>query len=489
MKKSIARQKIHILVIMIVALTLFYFVLFVINRIQYINDRIAIQQKEVMQHITGTSKMAEAINIRQVRYFIDYVKLLEFAYRNGKADIFLKQNTMYDFIGIADKNGKFIKYSKPKFAQLLDFEPHIAKGTLKGTIIYNDKLKTTYRLLSYPLRRNGNIYGYIVAYLDLNELIDVRGIYLVSKDSYILNDNYLNGIYLGNKNLSFIYPDAWAEMQLNDEGQFRTKDGVFTYTTIYPETQIEKYDIEVNKMYFLSFAPIDKNDSPYHINSVKSFVKYTNFKDRSFYWILGYLFVLFTCVVVYIIIITRIKSNLLANTCQLTGAFNRRKGFALLDELIANYHIASKNTFSKILARFVFFKQLPTTLHICLADIDGLKATNDKLGHKFGDELISTTISTIRRHLRRGDIIIRIGGDEFLIVFINRQMSDIERVWAKIKEDFERKNKSGKYRYNIRVSKGIIEYKKGMNIEDCLVEADKLMYQEKKRHKINLFFE
>ena len=83
----------------------------------------------------------------------------------------------------------------------------------------------------------------------------------------------------------------------------------------------------------------------------------------------------------------------------------------------------------------------------------------------------------------------RIGGDEFLIVFVNHKLSDIENIWDKIKGNFERKNKSGKYRYEIRVSKGIIEYKKGMNIESCIIEADKLMYQEKKGHKVSLFFD
>ncbi len=488
-KNSIAVQKIHILFIMIGALTLFYFTLFVINRIQYINDRIAIDEKEIMLSITNTANMAESINIRQVRYFIDYVKLLEFAYKKNNADEFLKQNTTYDFVGIADKNGRFIHANNPKLSKMLEFEPHKAKSTIKSNIFYSSKMLTTYRTLSYPLLSNNEIYGYIVAYLDLAALIDIRGLYLISKDSYILNDNYLNGIYLGNKNLSFLYPEAWVQMQLNDEGQFRTDDGLFTYKAIFPESKIEEHSIETNKMYFLSFKPIDKHDSPYHINSVQSFVKYTNFKDRRFYWILGYIFILFTCIVSYIIIIGRIKNTLLVNTCQLTGAYNRRKGFALLESMIANYNIASKNAFSRFLAKFVFFRKLPTSLHICLTDIDNLKITNDKLGHKFGDELIATTIKTIRRHLRRGDIIVRIGGDEFLIVFVNRKMADIDAIWEKIRDDFERKNKSGKYRYTIRVSKGVIEYHKGMNVESCIVEADKLMYQDKKGHKISLFFE
>ena len=488
-KKSIARQHLHILFIMIGALTLFYATLFVINRIQYINDKNAINEKEMMRTITNVANIAESVNIRQVRYFIDYVKLLEFAYKNGNVESFLKQNTTYDFIGIANSKGKFIHSNNPKLAQMLEFEPHKAKSTIKSSIVYSDRMLTSYRILSYPLINNGAIYGYIVAYLDLVAFIDIRGLYLVSKDSYILNDNYFNDIYLGNKNLSFLHPDAWVQMQLNNAGQFKTNDGIFTYKVIFPEKKIEDYTIETNRMYFLSFQPINKFDSPYHINSVQSFIKYTNFKDRRFYWILGYMFILFTCAVSYIIIIGRIKNNLIANTDQLTGALNRRKGFAILESMIANYNIASKNAFSRFLAQFIFFKKLPTTLHFCEIDIDNLKSTNDKLGHKFGDELIATTINTIRRHLRRGDIIVRIGGDEFLIVFVNHKMSNITAIWERIVDDFERKNKSGKYRYEIRVSKGIVEYQKGMNIESCIIAADKLMYQEKKGHKINLFFE
>lgn len=484
-----ARQKLHILFIMIVALTAFYATLFVINRIQHINDKNAINEKETRLFITNLANLAESINIRQVRYFIDYAKLLEFAYKNGNATTFLKQNTVYDFIGIANQNGKFIHANNLKFAKILEFEPYKAKNTIKSSIIYSNKMLTAYRILSYPLIRNGSVYGYIVAYLDLAAFANTKGIYLVSKDSYILNDNYINDIYLGNKNLSFIYPEAWVQMQLNEAGQFRTNDGIFTYHAIFPESSIEDYTIDTNRIYFLSFIPIDRFDSPYNINSIYTFMKYANFQDGQFYWILGYGLILFICIVLYIIIIWRIKNNILTNIDQLTGAYNRFRGFAVIEKMIKNYNIAHKNAFSRFLARFVLFKNLPTKLHICVIDIDNLKSTNDKLGHKFGDELISNTIHTIRRHLKRGDIIVRMGGDEFLIVLLNRNKADIDIIWEKVSDDFEHKNKSGKYRYEIRVSKGIIEYKRGLDIQSCIIEADRLMYQQKKGHKVNLFLD
>lgn len=489
LKKTIARQYIHILGIIIGVLSIVYAILFVINRIQYIDDRIILEEREIFESVTRTANIAAALNLKQVRYFIDYAKLLEFFYNNHEHTIdgFLKQNSVYDFIGITNKNGKFLYTSSPKFSRIFRFTPHSSTSTIKNTIAYSDKMHTAHQILSYPMRGgyNKQIIGYIVAYVDINLVINMRGIYMVRYDSFVMNDNYVNDIYMGNKNIAFLYPEAWARMQLEESGQFISNNILFTYKSITPDVTIKNARVETNRTYFLSMKPINPADSPYHINSIKSFIKYVDFGDRIFYWILGYAFIIFTSVVSYIVIVGRIKSNLLSNTCQLTGAYNRRKGFILMEKIIKDYNVASKFLFMRLLK----FSKLPTSLHICLIDIDNLKTTNDKLGHKYGDELIATSIHSIRRHLKRGDIITRIGGDEFVIVFVNRAMEDIEKIWQQVREDFERKNKSGKYRYVIRVSKGTIEYQKGMDLESALIEADKLMYQEKRGHKVNLFFD
>lgn len=491
MRRSIASQYIHILITMIVAFTIFYFSLFVINRIQYINDGLSLQEREIKHNILRTVNVAESINFRQVRYFIDSAKLLEYIYKNDRSmmSVFLRNNTIYDFIGIMDNKGRFIYANNPNLAKVLTFKPHNKTNTIKSTIMYNSTMLTTYRILSYPITINNRIEAYIVGFLDVSSFIDVSDIYLISEDSFVLNNSDINSIYLGNKTFSFLYPDAWEKMRQSDEGQFRTDDALFTYKLLVPEKKIGDITIQTGDMYFLSSIPIDKEDSPYFINSVRSFVKYSNFNERIFYWILGYIWILFASVILYILIVNRIKNNLLVNTDQLTGAYNRRKGFQMLEKLIGLYSLSRKGTLNRFFMHSILLRRFLNSLHICLVDIDNLKHTNDKLGHKFGDELIAITINTIKSYIKRDEMIIRIGGDEFLIVFINRKMPEIDRIWQQIQSDFDNKNIKGKFPYTISVSKGVIEYRNGANIQDCIIEADALMYKEKKRRKINLFFD
>ncbi len=491
MRQSIASQYIHILLSMIAAFTIFYFSLFVVNRIQYINDELALKEKEISHNISRTVSIAESINIRQVRYFIDSAKLLEYIYKNDKKRLleFLRKTAIYDFIGIMDNNGKFIYASNPNLAKILTFKPHNKIATIKSTILYDTNMLTTYRILSYPIATNGRIEAYIVGFLDVSSFIDISDIYLISQDSVVLNSSDINSIYLGNKTFAFLYPQAWDMIQKSNEGQFRTDDALFTYKLLIPEKKIADFTIQTGDMYFLSSFPINKDDSPYFINSVKSFIKYSNFNERIFYWILGYIWILFASVILYILIVNRIKNNLLVNTDQLTGAYNRRKGFQLLEKLTRIYSISRKGVLNRFFIHSIFLRRFLHTIHICLVDIDNLKQTNDKLGHKFGDELISITINTIKSYIKRDEMIIRIGGDEFLIVFINRKMEDIDRIWQQIQSDFDNKNTKGKFPYTISISKGVIEYRNGANIQDCIIEADALMYREKKRRKINLFFD
>lgn len=57
-----------------------------------------------------------------------------------------------------------------------------------------------------------------------------------------------------------------------------------------------------------------------------------------------------------------------------------------------------------------------SSLALALVDIDGLKAVNDNLGHRAGDELITGVAQAIRSHFRDTDVVARLGGDEFGIL-------------------------------------------------------------------------
>lgn len=75
--------------------------------------------------------------------------------------------------------------------------------------------------------------------------------------------------------------------------------------------------------------------------------------------------------------------------------------------------------------------QLP--LSILLADCNGLKITNDTLGHDEGDQLLIKISEIIKRHCRGRDIVARIGGDEFVIIMPQTSNTDAERICSDIK--------------------------------------------------------
>ncbi len=122
-------------------------------------------------------------------------------------------------------------------------------------------------------------------------------------------------------------------------------------------------------------------------------------------------------------------------------------------------------------------------MHLCLCfiDINGLKLVNDVLGHKVGDELIVSSINVIKNEIRDEDYVIRMGGDEFLIVFKEVDEITSESVWKRINEKYDQINISNANPYIVSVSHGIVEYdnSKKSAVDDLIKHADDKMYIEK----------
>jgi diguanylate cyclase (GGDEF)-like protein len=71
-------------------------------------------------------------------------------------------------------------------------------------------------------------------------------------------------------------------------------------------------------------------------------------------------------------------------------------------------------------------------LVIAYIDVVGLKAVNDTDGHAAGDALLQHAVNAIRGHLRSYDLIVRIGGDEFLSVMSGATIEDARQRFAAI---------------------------------------------------------
>ena len=124
-------------------------------------------------------------------------------------------------------------------------------------------------------------------------------------------------------------------------------------------------------------------------------------------------------------------------------------------------------------------------MSICYIDINDLKNVNDNFGHEAGDSLIRYIVEDIKTAMRESDILSRIGGDEFLLIFPDCRLNEVKSIWKRVQESLEERNSRPDSKFNISASYGFAETdsENALTSDEIIQIADKRMYNHKRQTK------
>lgn len=148
----------------------------------------------------------------------------------------------------------------------------------------------------------------------------------------------------------------------------------------------------------------------------------------------------------------------LATTDSLTGVFNKRylmdRALRLLDDP-ENHPVA-----------------------LVVIDLDHFKSINDARGHLVGDEVLRGVGALLMSVVRKGDIVVRMGGEEFLMVLLKRQPAECQQEVESLRQKIEALKPAG---FVVTASLGVActTASKKTDLNGLLMQADQAMYRAK----------
>ena len=120
-------------------------------------------------------------------------------------------------------------------------------------------------------------------------------------------------------------------------------------------------------------------------------------------------------------------------------------------------------------------KNMEDEAGIAVIDLDDFKLHNDTYGHSAGDAALITTANIIKKYIRKTDILIRYGGDEFLLILPSIKKHIFEDKLKLIREKIHDAVVPKYEKMQLSVSIGGAVFREG-NIEDAIASADRQMY-------------
>jgi diguanylate cyclase (GGDEF)-like protein len=168
--------------------------------------------------------------------------------------------------------------------------------------------------------------------------------------------------------------------------------------------------------------------------------------------------------------VTRDKQELLirnaitekmAHTDSLTDMYNHRTFQEYFDQVVVMHSQQNKHK-----------------LQLAIIDIDDFKKLNDTYGHAIGDIVLKRVANKIKSLVTADDIPSRYGGEEFAIIFTNKDISIAYNILENIRRSIERE-KIREAETNVTISIGLHEYIDDEGKQSSFVKADEALYTAK----------
>lgn len=158
------------------------------------------------------------------------------------------------------------------------------------------------------------------------------------------------------------------------------------------------------------------------------------------------------------------RLEVMAAIDELTGVLNRRFGLRRLNE------------------EFERAKRYRMPLSIAMVDIDYFKKINDTYGHQAGDFVLKTLAGVFASNIRVSDLVIRFGGEEFLLAFNGASAVDAYQIMEKLRVNVETMRlQYGSFDLKVTFSAGVASFPsdKVSDLPNLIHQADSGLYKAK----------
>ena len=323
--------------------------------------------------------------------------------------------------------------------------------------------------------------------LHFDNVLNESFFYLINRDGYYLvnseNPEMEFGFMFpdGEENRAQVYqPEIWDVAVEDDSGHFILDNDLYVFTKVYPLKDNWISGCGNSTLSGKSETIIHPDEYCWYLatkipeNIVKDELKKVTASLRPLF--LGVLVTIIFLSFLLAFFKTKVRQKAemirqMALVDTLTGLFNRKFGIEMID--IALKRSGRKNTKAAVL----------------FSDLDKFKNVNDTFGHEAGDEVLKVAARRIIQEVRPSDVVIRLGGDEFIILLDDvEDFSIIDKVARRILTSIPDPIPYKTHSLTVSASIGIAVFPEDGTLPEPLVsKADTAMYKAKQEGK-GIFF-